>query len=298
MTAELNTSEEALICLKSNYSSAEKKVELLSSQTDQIQKQLKERKEIFLNHVSTQEKTKEQEVRLAKLRAQKDSISTSIKNMQKKYDANILKSLDAKEMKTKLDLERKENDVAEKEKVEPAQLKLIEILKEKELSAGTIENLHESCQQIQHKQQTLQENNNMTLKNVASRLKEYHNSVEKKEQELVDIDTSCKKIEESALSEIQEHETIKISFEEAVKAEELNMQETKQNQHQIAQKKIKELEMENKRIQDVESFKLVVLKRAEKIITETEKHIAFLNNAEICLDDELNLIAVDEAPTN
>ena len=181
------------------------------------------------------------------------------------------------------------NEREEKEILEPALNERMKISKIKEDLAKKISNSHERNVAMKEQYQQSLDNNKKLVQSEELEINRMNSEVEKLKGEIESLEKQVEDIRTNEERTIKEHEAYKKKFEDATKAEEMNIQRGKENYENLKNEKMKKIKDDHTLVHDSLLFKLAVLEEGLKIINSTEIEEKELNAKPIDINEECSL---------
>ena len=261
----------------------------LSAQHDNLVQQFTERdtiNETIFEKVTVREKLESECKILAnKEKELKNKIKDSTTQLElSKVNLQTLQD----EKKSLIELIMK-NKREEKEILEPALNERMKISKLKEDLAMKISESHERYVAMKERCQQSLDDNKKFIQNEEIKINDMNSEVEKLKGEIKSLEKQVEDIRTNGDEAIKEHEAYKKKFEEATKAEEMNIQMGKEKYENEKIEKIKEIKNDHKLMHDSLLFKLAVLEEGLNIIKKTEIEEKELNEKPIDINEECHL---------
>lgn len=294
LASELVLHENSIASLEIELTSMEETKATISAQYDNLILQFAEREKI---HKLRDAKKIEQEV-LSKniiiLEGQKEDLTQQLSTLKEQHCSEEEKLQESRKRKNIVEQLRIRNDKEDKEILEPARIEHPKYLEQKEQLAKEMMELHERSISAQKSYDTKNESNEAILNDLELQLKKGIDNIKAQKEEIVKLESHQEELRVHSSKEIKEHESFKISFEEALKAQKMKFDEEMQILEQTKKVQIETLNAELCTSREAENFKLEVIKRGASIISKIEKMESHLRNAEVHLNEEGKEIEDDD----
>lgn len=213
----------------SKLSIAEDKLSKLTCQHDTLLRQFAERDVIYETIKVKNDKKNQLRMKLEELDIEQGEIDAKVKETSTRLISSKKELLSLKEQQNAILTLKTKNDENEKMTLEPALKKRTELTKRKEHLTEAISNFHESSVADRESRRAEFDKTKILVKNTQVEIKKSNDELDSIKSEKVALEKKIADMINHKNNEVQDHLSFKRKFEEAIIAEELNIQRKKED---------------------------------------------------------------------
>jgi len=283
---EIESNEKGITSLVAELTAMEKESATLSARYDTLLLQFTEREEIHKLRDDKKKEREKKEKKIDSLKTKKTDLSNLVANLKANCKADEVKFHESRKRRSSVEDLHTKNNEKDKEMEKLVNVVQPKYLKEKEQLAKEMTELHEQSKSKKDEFEKTHKMNEMLLSDLDVQLKNATAEIETKKEKVKQLEQFRIEASVSSSEEIKECKKFKESFEEALKAQQVRLEEQERHLQQTRRKQIDEQKTQLNSIREAEKFKQKVIEEGIKILLKTKEMEDFLLNSEIHLNEK------------